>query len=93
MPQVVIKTELSVPAKTKTNKTTTSYTGPITRARAKKKAQVHLLESIPEDLLSESHDEEYDLLDDLQSAFAEDDFEFGEVETELPDSDIDVNEK
>ena len=60
MPQVVIKTEPAAPAKTKANKTTTSYTGPITRARAKMNAKVHLLESIPKDLLSESEDEGYD---------------------------------
>ena len=93
VPQVVIKTEPAVPAKTKANKTTTSYTGPITRAKAKKKAQVHLLESIPEDLLSESEDEEYDLLKDLQSALAEDDSEFEEVESEPPDSDVEVDKQ
>ena len=36
---------------------------------------------------------EYDLLEDLQSTFVEDDSEFEEVETELPDSDVEVNEK
>ena len=91
--KVVIKTEPATPLRLEASKTTTSYTGPITRARAKKQAQVHLLESIPENLLSESEDEEYDLLEDLQSAFAEDDPEFEEVDIELPDSDVEVNEK
>ena len=42
LPQIVIKKEPAAPAKTKTSKTLTSYTGPITKARAKEKAQVHL---------------------------------------------------
>ena len=93
VPQIVIKTEPVTPSKTKASKTTTSYTGPITKARAKNQAQVHLVDSIPENLLSESGDEEYDLLEDLQSTFVEDDSEFEKVETELPDSDGEVNEK
>ena len=43
VPQVVIKTEPAVPPKSGSSKTTTSYTGPITRERAKKQAQVLLL--------------------------------------------------
>ena len=65
VPQVVIKTEPAAPSKSKGGKTATSYTGPITRARAKKQAQVHLLETIPENHLSDSEDEQYDLLEDL----------------------------
>ena len=65
MPQVVIKSDPATTPKSKSGKTVTSYTGPITRARAKKQAQVHLLETIPENLLSDSEDEEYDLLEDL----------------------------
>ena len=53
----------------------------MTRTRVKKQAQVHLLETIPENLLSESEDEKYDLLEDLQSALAEDDSDLAEVET------------
>ena len=48
VPQVVIRTKPAAPSRPKTSKTATSYTGPITRARAKKQAQVHLLETIPE---------------------------------------------
>ena len=92
VPQSRNKTEPATP-KAEASKTTTSYTGPITTARAKKQAQVHLLESIPENLLSESEDEEYDLLEDLQSAVAEDDPEFEEVDIEVPDSDVEVDEK
>ena len=93
VPQVVIKTEPATTPKSKSGKTVTSYTGPITRARAKKQAQVHLLETIPENLLSDSEDEEYDLLEDLQSALAEDDSDLEEVETELPESDVEIDEK
>ena len=81
MSHVIMKTEPAIP--TKASKVTTSYTGPMARARAKKQAQVHFLETIPENLLSESEDEEYDLLEDLQSALAEDDSDLEEVETEL----------
>ena len=52
-----------------------------------------MLESIPEDLLSESEDEEYDLLKDLQSSLAEEDSEFEEEEAELPDSGVEVDEQ
>ena len=52
-----------------------------------------MLESIPENLLSESENEEYDLLEALQSTVVEDNSEFEEAETELPDSDVEVNEK
>ena len=52
-----------------------------------------MLETIPENLLSESEDEEYDLLEDLQSALAEDDSDIEEVEDELPDSDVEIDEK
>ena len=93
MSQVVMKTEPTIPTRTKASKATTSYTGPMTRVRAKKQAQVHLLETIPENLLSESEDEEYDLLEDLQLALAEDDSDIEEVEAELPDSDVEIDEK
>ena len=93
MSQVVMKTEPAIPNRPKASKATASYTGPMTRARAKKQAQVHLLETISENLLSESEDEEYDLLEDLQSALAEDDSDIEEVETELPDSDVEIDEK
>ena len=91
--QVAMKTEPAIPNSPKASKATTSYTGLMTRARAKKQAQVHLLETIPENLLSESEDEEYYLLEDLQSALAEDDSDFEEVETELPDLDVEIDEK
>ena len=73
----------------KNSKTTTSYTGPITRAKAKKQAQVQLLETIPENLLSESDDDEYSLLDDLQTALADDDSD-DEVDNELLNSDEEI---
>ena len=66
----------------KNSKATTSYTGPITRAKAKKQAQVQLLETIPENLLSESDDDEYSLLEDLQTALADDDSKDDEVDNE-----------
>ena len=93
VPQVVIKTETVTTPKSKNGKTVTSYTGPITRARAKKQAQVHLLETIPENLLSDSEDEECDLLEDLQSILTEDDSDLEEVEAELPESDVEMDEK
>ena len=64
-----------------------------TRAKAKKQAQVQLLETIPENLLSESDDDEYSLLDDLQAALADNDFEDDEVDNELPNSDEEIEEK
>ena len=91
--QVVMKTDTVTIPKTRNGKTVTSYTGPITRARAKKQAQVLLLETIPENLLSDSEDEEYDLFDDLQATLTEDDSDPEEVETELPESDTEVDEK
>ena len=91
--QVVKKTDTVTIPKTRNGKTVTSYTGPITRARAKKQAQVLLLETIPENLLSDSEDEEYDLFDDLQATLTEDDSDPEKVETELPESDTEVDEK
>ena len=93
VPQVVMKTDTVTLPRTRNGKTVTSYTGPITRARAKKQAQVHLLETIPENLLSDSEDEEYDLFEDLQAILTEDDSDPEEVETELPESDTEVDEK
>ena len=93
MSQVVMKTEPTIPTKTKASKATTSYTGPMTTARAKKQAQAHLLETIPENLLSESEDEEYDLVEDLKSALAGDDSDLEEVESKVPDSDVQIDEK
>ena len=54
VPKMVVKTEPVTTTKTTNNKSTatTSYTGPITRAKAKKQAQVQLLETIPDNLLS-----------------------------------------
>ena len=89
----MIKTESVTTPKSKNGKTVTSYTGPITRARAKKQAQVHLLETIPENLLIDSEDEECDLLEDLQATLREDDSDLEEVETELPGSDVEIDEK
>ena len=93
VPPVVMKTDTVTMPRTRNGKTVTSYTGPITRARAKKQAQVHLLETIPENLLSDSEDEEYDLFEDLQAILTEDDSDPEEVETELPESDTEVDEK
>ena len=95
IPKMIVKTEPITTTKTGNNssKATTSYTGPITRAKAKKQAQVQLLETIPEDLLSESNDEEYSLLEDLQAALADDDSENEEADMELPDSDEEIEEK
>ena len=90
--QTTVKTVPNTSAKPVAGRTTTSYTGPITRARAKKKAQIQLLETVPEDLLSESEDEAYDILEELQTTLIEDDSEFEEVDTELPDSDTEINE-
>ena len=95
VPKMVVKTESVTTTKTTNNKSkaTTSYTGPITRAKAKKQAQVQLLETIPENLLSESDDEDYSLLEDLQATLADDDSENEEVNMDLPDSDEDIEEK
>ena len=62
-------------------------------AKVKKHAQVQLLETIPENLLSESDDDEYSLLDDLQTALADDDSEDEEIDNELPNSDEEIEEK
>ena len=93
VPEMVVKTEPVTTTTTKNSKATTSYTGPITRAKAKKQAQVQLLETIPENLLSESDDDEYSLLEDLQTALADDDSEDDEVDNELPHSDEEIEEK
>ena len=93
VPKMVVKTEPVTTTTAKNSKATTSYTGPITRAKAKKQAQVQLLETIPENLLSESDDDEYSLLDDLQTALADDDSEDDEVDNELPNSDEEIEEK
>ena len=92
VPQVVVKAETVTTPKSKNGKTVTSYTGPITRARAKKQAQVHLLETILENLLSDSEDEECDLFEDLQ-AILTDDSDLEEAEIELPESDAEMDEK
>ena len=52
-----------------------------------------MLEKNPENLLSESEDEEYNLLEGLQLALADDDSDLEEVETELPESDVEIDEK
>ena len=65
----------------------------MTRAKAKKQAQVQLFETIPENLLSESNDDEYSLLEDLQTALADDDSEDDEVDMELPNSGEEIEEK
>ena len=93
VPQVVMKTDTVTIPRTRNGKTVTSYTGPITRARAKKQAQIHLLETIPENLLSDSEDEEGDLFEDLQAILTEDDSDLEEVEAELPESDAEMDEK
>ena len=93
VPKMVVRTEPVTTTTGKNSKATTSYTGPITRAKAKKQAQVQLLETIPENLLSESDDDEYSLLDDLQTALADDDSEDDEVDNELPNSDEEIEEK
>ena len=94
VPKMVVKTEPVTTTKTTNNKgkATTSYTGPITKTRAKKQAQVQLLETIPENLLSESDDEDYSLLEDLQAAMADDGSENEEVDIDLPDSDEEIEE-
>ena len=51
------------------------------------------METIPENLLSESDDDEYSLLEDLQTALADDDSEDDEVDNELPNSDEEIEEK
>ena len=88
VPKMVVRTEPVITTKGKNSKATT-YTGPITRAKAKKQAQVQLLETISENLLSESDDDEYSLLDNLQTALADDDSE-DEVDDELPNSDEEI---
>ena len=93
VPKMVVRTEPVTTTTGKNSKATTSYTGPITRAKAKKQAQVQLLETIPENLLSESDDDEYSLLDDLQSALADGDSDDEEVDDELPISDEEIEEK
>ena len=57
VPKMVVRTAPVITTTGKNSKATTSYTGPKTRAKAKKQAQVQLLETIPENLLSESDDE------------------------------------
>ena len=52
-----------------------------------------MLETIPENLLSDSEDEECDLFEDLQAILTEDDSDPEEVETELPESDAEIDEK
>ena len=93
VPKMVVKTEPVTTTTAKNSKATTSYAGPITRAKAKKQAQVQLLETIPENLLNESDDEEYSLLEDLQTALADDDSENDEINMELPNSDEELEEK
>ena len=93
VPKMVVRTESVTTTTGKNSNATTSYTGPITRAKAKKQDQVQLLETIPENLLSESNDDEYSLLDDLQSALADDDSEDEEVDDELPNSEEEIEEK
>ena len=93
MPKIVVKTDPVTTTNGKNSKAATSYTGLITRAKAKKQAQVQLLETIPENLLSESDDDEYNLLDDLQTALADDDSDDEEVDDELPNSDEEIEEK
>ena len=95
VPKMVVKTEPVTTTKTTNNKSkaTTSHTGPVTRAKAKQQAQVQILETIPENLLSDSDDEEYNLLEDLQAALADDDSENDEVDMELPNSDEELEEK
>ena len=88
-----MKTDTVTIPRNRNGKTVTSYTGLITRARAKKQAQIHLLETIPENLLSGSEDEECDLFEDLQTILTEDDSDIKEVEAELPESDVEVDEK
>ena len=89
----MVRTEPVTTTTVKNSKVTTSYTGPITRAKAKKQAQVQLLETIPENLLSELDDDEYSLLDGLQTALADDDSEDDEVDNELPNSDEEIEGK
>ena len=93
VPKMVVKTESVTTTTTKNSKATTSYTGPITKAKAKKQAEVQLLETISENLLSESDDDEYSLLEDLQTALADDDSEDHEVDNELPHSDEEIEGK
>ena len=93
VPKMVVKTEPVTTITAKNSKATTSYTGPMTRAKVKKQAQVQLLETIPENLLSDSDDEEYSLLEDLQAALADDDSENDEVDMELPNSDEEIEGK
>ena len=93
VPKMVVRTEPVTTSAGKNSKATTSYMGPITRAKAKKQAQVQLLETIPENLLSESDDDEYSLLDDLKTALADDDSEDEEVDDELPNSDEEIEGK
>ena len=93
VPKMVVKAESVTTTKSKTSKANTSYTGPVTRAKAKQQAQVQILETIPENLLSESDDEEYNLLEDLQAALADGDSENDEVDMELPNSDEEIEEK
>ena len=93
VPKMVVKTEPVTTTTAKNSKATTSYTGPMTRAKVKKQAQVQLLETIPEILLSDSDDEEYSLLEDLQAALVDDDSENDEVDMELPNSDEEIEEK
>ena len=93
VPKMVVRTEPVTTTTGKNSKATTSYTGPITRTKAKKQAQVQLLETITENLLSESDDDEYNLLDDLQTALADDDSDDEEVDDKLPNSDEEIEEK
>ena len=93
VPKMVVRTEPVTTTTARNSKTTASYTGPITRAKAKKQAQVQLLETIPENLLSESDDDECSLLEDLQTALADDHSEDDEVDNELPNSDEEIEEK
>ena len=93
VPKMVVKTEPVTTTKSKTSKATTSYTGPVTRAKAKQQAQEQILETIPENLLSDSDDKEYNLLEDLQAALANNDSENDEVDMELPNSDEEIEEK
>ena len=93
VPKMVVETEPVNTTTVKNSKATTSYTGPVTRAKVKKQTQVQLLETIPENLLSESDDDEYSLLEDLQTTLADDDSEDDEVDNELPNSDEEIEEK
>ena len=92
MPKMVVKTEPVTTTTAKNSKATTSYTGPVTRTKPKQQTQVQILETIPENLLSESDGDEYSLLEDLQTTLA-DNSEDDEVVNELPTSDEEIEEK